>query len=116
MCAAVNHLHDMGIIHNDLKPQNFTLKSENGVFVVKLIDFGAACFMDRDIKRHVVSKGYTSFEQRSKYKQDIRNDVYSLVATIYEVMLGVVLFKTQQDYERNVLPEPVDPVNGGGGF
>jgi len=93
MGASVDHMHDKEIIHNDIKPQNFMLKYENGKLVVKLIDFGASVPMDSAIKRHVISNGYTSLEQRHKHKQTTMNDVYSLFVTIYEVMLGVKLFK-----------------------
>lgn len=47
LCQALRHLHDQGVVHRDLKPQNILLTTDSSVADVKLADFG--------ISRHVPS-------------------------------------------------------------
>src|SRR5262249_15627434 len=42
VCRAVQHAHQKGVIHRDLKPTNVLVTSHDGVPVVKVIDFGVA--------------------------------------------------------------------------
>ena len=62
MLKSVHEVHKKGIIHYDIKPENFVFKTVMEELVHKHIDFGAACPMSSDIKRYVTSKGYSSPE------------------------------------------------------
>jgi serine/threonine protein kinase len=42
VCSAVQHAHQKGVIHRNLKPSNVLVVSHDGTPVVKVIDFGVA--------------------------------------------------------------------------
>src|SRR5262245_51531638 len=42
VCQAVQHAHQKGVIHRDLKPNNILVAPHDGIPVVKVIDFGVA--------------------------------------------------------------------------
>jgi calcium-dependent protein kinase len=49
MLSAISYCHERNIIHRDLKPENILLDnvaSKGGAFDIKVIDFGAAVFLD----------------------------------------------------------------------
>lgn len=92
VCGALQHAHSKGVIHRDLKPGN-VLVDEAGR--VKVIDFGVARMFRTDLTTgHLSVTGaalgtvaYASPEQlRDDWRDiDVRTDVYSLGATMYEV-------------------------------
>ncbi|KAL4513004.1 hypothetical protein ABPG72_017689 [Tetrahymena utriculariae] len=45
--SVVNYIHSLGIIHNDLKPDNFLIKYKDNQIQVKLTDFGCAIKLDK---------------------------------------------------------------------
>jgi serine/threonine protein kinase/Tfp pilus assembly protein PilF len=93
-CDAVHHAHQKGVIHRDLKPGNI-LVDERGQ--PKILDFGVARVTDPDLRVSTLAThaglivgtlGYMSPEQvRGQPSEiDIRTDVYSLGALLYEVL------------------------------
>lgn len=48
LCTAVKHLHDMGITHRDLKPDNILLSSSEEETLVKVSDFGLSKLVEKD--------------------------------------------------------------------
>ncbi|HIF42478.1 MAG TPA: serine/threonine protein kinase [Planctomycetes bacterium] len=94
ICAAVEHGHDMGILHRDLKPGNILVDREGRP---KVIDYGVARAMDiekalgADLTRTgeiVGTMRYMSPEQVRGAELDARSDVYSLGVVFYEVLCG----------------------------
>lgn len=102
-CLAINHAHLKGIIHRDIKPSNVLVMSDNGQPVVKVIDFGIAkalgshdsqvTLMTAD-RQLVGTPMYMSPEQATfnPVDVDIRSDIYSLGALLYEMLTGVNIF------------------------
>lgn len=90
LLAALQRIHEKGIIHRDVSPDNIFLVSSSQI---KLCDFGAAKFQNGDSDKDlmiVVKKGYAPPEQyRSKGRQDCRLDIYAAGAVFYHMLTGI---------------------------
>ncbi|MFO0563533.1 MAG: serine/threonine-protein kinase [Polyangiales bacterium] len=96
--GALSVVHQAGIIHRDVKPENIMVERDaRGVLVAKLIDFGVAReLVPSDLSATRTSLGvpigtplYMSPEQaRAAGAIDHRSDLYSLAAVIYECLSG----------------------------
>jgi tRNA A-37 threonylcarbamoyl transferase component Bud32/tetratricopeptide (TPR) repeat protein len=85
--AALDAAHAAGIIHRDIKPSNIMMA--NGQ--VKLVDFGVARLVDADMTKtgeQVGTPAYMAPEQVRGAQVDARSDLYSLGATLYELVTG----------------------------
>jgi WD40 repeat protein/serine/threonine protein kinase len=102
VCRAIQHAHQKGIIHRDLKHSNVLVTEYDGVPVPKVIDFGLAksqlhelTLTDKtlftEIGKVVGTIQYMSPEQAetSNVDVDTRSDIYSLGVMIYKLLLGV---------------------------
>lgn len=104
VCQAVQHAHQKGVIHRDLKPPNVLVAVEDGRPTPKIIDFGIAKatqgrLSDRtlttDGRRFIGTPEYMSPEQAATESQhlDTRTDIYSLGVLLYELLVGVTPFR-----------------------
>ena len=91
---AVQHAHDKGIVHRDIKPQNIILLSNGNI---KVTDFGIARFSRSDTKtlteQAIGSVHYIAPEQAKGEATDERADIYSLGVVLYEMLAGNVPFE-----------------------
>lgn len=86
---ALQHAHDRGIVHRDIKSQNVMLMSDG---TIKVMDFGIARFnreTDKTISEKAIgSVHYISPEQARGDITDEKSDIYSVGVMLYEMLTG----------------------------
>jgi serine/threonine protein kinase len=119
-CNALEHAHNQNILHRDIKPSNiFLLDTEGQKDFVKVLDFGIAKLMGADGQGlHLTKTGdvigsplYMSPEQCMGQELDVRSDIYSLGATMYECLVGAppLMGKNAMDTISKHVNEPPKP-------
>ena len=103
-CEAIQEAHEQGIVHRDIKPSNlFLTRRPNGQPCIKVLDFGIskltlstsdpAGLQSTSTGAVFGSPMYMAPEQmRSARRASPRSDVWSLGATLYELLTGTLPF------------------------
>ncbi len=91
---ALQHAHDKGIIHRDVKPQNIMLLKDG---TIKVTDFGIARFARTETQtitdKAIGSVHYISPEQARGEPTDEKADIYSVGVILYEMLTGQLPFE-----------------------
>jgi serine/threonine protein kinase len=90
LCRALEYLHERGIVHRDLKPPNIMVCDDGSL---RILDFGIArtpgeTHVPSAFTSTMGTPDYMAPEQVRKQPGDLRTDIYSLGAILYEMVTG----------------------------
>lgn len=109
--AALQHAHDKGIVHQDIKPQNIMLLNDG---TIKVTDFGIARFSRTDnnttSENAIGSVHYISPEQARGEMTDDKADIYSVGVVLYEMITGQLPFQSDSAVSVALMQLQNDPV------
>jgi serine/threonine-protein kinase PpkA len=115
---ALGDIHEKGILHRDLKPQNLMFRNDGSLAIV---DFGIAkdiSAVDRTGHGEILgTPRYMSPEQVQGKVLDLRTDIYSAGVLLYQMLVGKHLFDGDTAVEvalhhLNTPPPPLAPELG----
>ncbi|MGN0539367.1 MAG: Stk1 family PASTA domain-containing Ser/Thr kinase [Candidatus Fimenecus sp.] len=108
--AALQHAHDKGIVHQDIKPQNIMLLQDG---TIKVTDFGIARFSRTDSnvtsENAIGSVHYISPEQARGEMTDDKADIYSVGVVMYEMLTGQLPFQSDSAVSVAIMQLQQDP-------
>lgn len=121
ICRSLGYVHDRGMVHCDVKPDNVVLIEGAGGFHTKLFDFNFVKFPHK-IGKHwplfnngskMGTPAYMSPEQVSGREFDQRADVYAMGVVIYEILCGIPPFDMPDPgavFQMHLNEQPVEPI------
>jgi len=113
VCHAIQHAHQKGIIHGDIKPSNIMVTLHDGIPVPKVIDFGISKATEARLTDRLLFTSYAQLIGTPAYMSpeqadmngldtDTRSDIYSLGVLLYELLTGTTPFDAKQLLESGL--------------
>lgn len=117
LIQALNSLHEKGLIHRDIKPDNLKIirDEESGTERLVLLDFGAARNVvsadQTNTYTQILTPGYAPFEQYQVHTHlGPFSDIYALSATMYTAISG----ETPPTAPDRIMDDPLQPFSSFG--
>nr|HEX4316950.1 serine/threonine-protein kinase [Kofleriaceae bacterium] len=119
LLAGLEHAHERGVLHRDLKPDNVIVENREGVELARIVDFGIAIARDEaqaPASAHRLTTGgivlgtphYMSPEHALGNAMDHRIDLFAIGVIAYEMLSGAMPFDgSGVDVARANLSQPV---------
>ena len=93
----VGEMHELGVLHNDLKPDNLYLLYDG---TIRIVDFGAASHISLKSEKHILGTvNYLAPEVITNKKYSVYSDIYSLGIIFYELLTGEVPYSGSNSKE-----------------
>ena len=115
---AINYIHKLGIMHRDMKLENILVykKEEDGLYRVKLCDFGTShLFKDGQKEKNITGSSYYMAPEVLKQKYNFKCDLWSCGVLMYVLLTKKVPFEgsTQISQRKsikkgNYIREPIE--------
>ncbi|QEY34038.1 Stk1 family PASTA domain-containing Ser/Thr kinase [Caproiciproducens galactitolivorans] len=107
---ALQHAHEKGIVHRDIKPQNIMLLQDG---TIKVTDFGIARFSRSETRtmtdKAIGSVHYIAPEQARGDLTDEKADIYSVGVMLYEMITGQLPFEADSAVSVAIMQLQADP-------
>lgn len=107
---ALQHAHEKGIVHRDIKPQNIMLLQDG---TIKVTDFGIARFSRNETRtmtdKAIGSVHYIAPEQARGDLTDEKADIYSVGVMLYEMITGRLPFEADNAVSVAIMQLQADP-------
>ncbi len=107
---ALQHAHQKGIVHRDIKPQNIMLLQDG---TIKVTDFGIARFAHSETRtmtdKAIGSVHYIAPEQARGDVVDGKTDIYSVGVMLYEMLTGQLPFEADNAVSVAIMQLQADP-------
>ena len=107
---ALQHAHEKGIVHRDVKPQNIMLLQDG---TIKVTDFGIARFSRSETRtmtgKTIGSVHYIAPEQARGDLTDEKADIYSVGVMLYEMITGRLPFEADNAVSVAIMQLQADP-------
>jgi serine/threonine protein kinase len=124
VAAGLAAVHEQNLVHRDIKPSNIMVRlKDDRVVTAKIIDLGLAKTVNEPSAQTAISAPgafagtpeFASPEQFAGVPVDIRSDLYSLGATLWEMVTGKTPFRgapSEVMYQHQHVPLPVEELEG----
>ncbi len=121
IARALEHAHQLGVIHRDVKPENVMIRDDG---LLKLMDFGIAQIVDKErmtvTGQLLGSPAYMAPEHVEGRPLDFRTDVFAVGIILYQLSTGQLPFRGKNPHEvlkriadcKFAPPESVNPLIG----
>ncbi len=110
-------VHEAGVVHRDMKPENIFLVRDGATVLPKLLDFGVSRSTERGHGHTITREGivmgtpeYIAPEQARGKMADLRSDIYSLGTVIYEALAGRLPFQADNSADLIVALLNAQPI------